>query len=110
MKIIISESATAQDTCLCYYLCMVIYLTLINIAAFLLYGMDKSKARHRKWRIPEDTLIGIAAIGGCFGSYLGMQYFHHKTLHKKFTILVPLFCIIWIIIIVVVLTGGNHGN
>ena len=65
------------------------YLSIINCVAFVLYGIDKYKATKNKWRIPENTLILAAVIGGSVGALLGMNFFHHKTLHKKFTIGVP---------------------
>lgn len=74
-----------------------IYLIIINLVAFAAYGVDKWKAKKDKWRIPEKTLILLAAIGGALGAYAGMRYFRHKTQHKKFTICVPLFLILWII-------------
>ena len=70
---------------------IILYLSIINIGTFLLYGMDKEKARQNKWRIPEKTLLGAAFLGGSVGAWLGMQVFHHKTKHWKFRILVPLF-------------------
>ena len=54
------------------------YLTL-NIIMFILYGMDKRKARKHQWRIPERTLILGSLFGGALGSSLGMMIFHHKT-------------------------------
>lgn len=66
-----------------------IYLLLINAAAFLLMLADKQKARKKKWRIPERTLIGVAAIGGSIGALIGMYTFRHKTKHPKFYIGIP---------------------
>lgn len=65
------------------------YLIIINAAGFLLMLIDKQKARHKLWRIPEATLIGIAVIGGSIGSLLGMYIFRHKTRHRKFTVGIP---------------------
>ena len=62
----------------------VIYLIIINLIAFALYGTDKSKAKRGKWRISENTLIGIALIGGSVGAFLGMHAFRHKTRHWYF--------------------------
>jgi uncharacterized membrane protein YsdA (DUF1294 family) len=73
-----------------------IYLAIINVVAFAAYGIDKWKAKNAKWRTPEATLILFAVIGGALGAYAGMKCFRHKTQHKKFTILVPLFLIAWI--------------
>lgn len=67
-----------------------LWLLLINGAAFVLCGVDKWKARRGKWRVKENTLLGTAVLGGGIGLLVGMRVFHHKTLHKKFTIGVPL--------------------
>ena len=66
-----------------------LYLLLINAAAFLLMLIDKQKARKNRWRIPERTLIGSALLGGSVGALLGMYTFRHKTRHLKFTLGVP---------------------
>lgn len=55
----------------------------------MLMLIDKHKARKKKWRISEATLMGVAALGGSIGSLMGMYTFRHKTLHKKFTIGIP---------------------
>ncbi len=65
-------------------------LLIINAAGFLLMLADKHKARKKKWRIPERTLLLTAALGGSLGVLLGMYALRHKTLHRKFTIGVPL--------------------
>jgi uncharacterized membrane protein YsdA (DUF1294 family) len=67
----------------------ILYLVLINVVTFLLYGIDKDRARKDQWRIPESRLILFAALGGSIGAFLGMQVWHHKTKHAKFTIGVP---------------------
>ena len=67
-----------------------IYLLLINALGFLLMLIDKWKAKHNRWRIPEATLMSVAALGGSVGSLLGMYTFRHKTRHIKFTVGIPL--------------------
>jgi len=62
------------------------YLLAVNILAFVLFGVDKQKARRNKWRIPEKTLILSAVIGGSVGAILGMRFFHHKTRKARFAI------------------------
>ena len=61
---------------------MLIYLLIINIIAFIMYGIDKWKAHRKQWRISEKMLLFIAVIGGSAGALAGMYIFHHKTLHK----------------------------
>lgn len=69
---------------------ILLYIVLINILTFFIYGIDKLKAKKSKWRVPESTLMGMAIIGGSIGAWLGMKIWHHKTLHKKFKYGVPL--------------------
>ena len=69
---------------------ILLYIVLINILTFFIYGIDKLKAKKSKWRVSENTLIGMAIIGGSIGAWLGMKIWHHKTLHKKFKYGVPL--------------------
>ena len=66
------------------------YLVLVNAAAFILMLTDKQNARRGSWRIPERTLIGVAAIGGSIGAMMGMYLFRHKTRHLKFSLGLPL--------------------
>lgn len=66
------------------------YLVIINLITFITYGVDKLKAKKGYWRIPESTLLLLAFVGGSMGAWLGMQAFHHKTLHKKFKLGIPL--------------------
>ena len=54
------------------------YLLAINIVTFFLYGIDKQKARKKRWRIPEATLLSMAALGGSVGACVGMQIFRHN--------------------------------
>ena len=72
---------------------ILLYIGLVNVFAFILYGIDKPKAKKSKWRVPESTLIGIAIIGGSIGAWSGMKVWHHKTLHKKFKYGIPLILI-----------------
>lgn len=65
-----------------------------NLLVFSLYGIDKLKAKKTSWRVSEKTLLWMAFLGGSAGAFLGMQVFHHKTLHKKFEVLVPLFLLL----------------
>ncbi|MCR5109047.1 MAG: DUF1294 domain-containing protein [Lachnospiraceae bacterium] len=66
-----------------------IYLAVINTAAFIAFGLDKSKARRNAWRISEGSLFTLAIFGGSIGSLLGMHIFRHKTLKPKFYIGIP---------------------
>ena len=60
------------------------YLLFINIITFMMYGIDKLKAKKGKWRISEATLLMMAIVGGSIGAWAGMRIGHHKTMDKKF--------------------------
>ena len=79
---------------------IVIYLVLVNAVAFLLMLADKLKAKRGAWRIPEATLMGIAAIGGSVGALAGMYLFRHKTKHIKFTLGIPVILIAQIAMVI----------
>lgn len=74
----------------------IVYLCVINIITFLLYGLDKQKAKQNRWRIPEKVLLGAAAFGGTIGALIGMGMFHHKTQKWKFKAGVPLILVLQI--------------
>ena len=78
----------------------IIFLLAINTVTFLLYGIDKWKAKRSRWRIPESVLLGLAAVGGSIGAWLGMRVWHHKTQHKKFRYGVPAILVAQIVLLV----------
>ncbi len=70
------------------------WLAVMNLAAFVLMGLDKRRARKDRWRIPERTLFLPAILGGALGGLLGMRVFHHKTLHRRFSIGFPVLLVV----------------
>ncbi len=81
------------------------YLLAINAVTFIVYGIDKYKAKKAKWRISEATLLLLAVLGGSIGAWMGMKVWHHKTMHKKFKYGIPI-----IIILQVALAVYLHTN
>lgn len=79
---------------------LLIYLLITNALTFLLMLTDKRRARKNAWRIPESTLLGVAALGGSLGAVLGMRLFRHKTLHLKFSVGLPLMLAVHIILLI----------
>lgn len=69
---------------------LIVYLAAVNAAAFFLFGIDKWKAKHSRWRIPERALLLAALAGGSAGAWLGIKVFHHKTRHKRFALGIPI--------------------
>lgn len=76
---------------------VIVYLFIINIITFLLYGSDKKRARWDRRRIPEKVLLGLAAVGGSVGAWMGMKVYRHKIRKWKFIIGVPLILILQIL-------------
>ncbi|HJB86645.1 MAG TPA: DUF1294 domain-containing protein [Candidatus Dorea faecigallinarum] len=81
---------------------MIYYLFVINVITFAAFGLDKRKAKKRKFRIRESVLLGLALIGGSLGALAGMFLFHHKTRKPAFRIGIPVLFllqgVIWILI------------
>ena len=87
----LKEILTAQN--------FVIYIVIINIIGFLAMYIDKQKAKRGSWRIPENTLFIITAIGGGIGTIAGMYLFRHKTKKWTFKIGLPVLLILDILIV-----------
>lgn len=76
-----------------------LYMVLINLAAFAAFGVDKNRAVKGRWRLKERTLLLLCAAGGAFGGLLGMRFFRHKTRHPRFFAGVPFLCAVWTLIL-----------
>ena len=82
----------------------IVYILIgINVLTFIVYGIDKWKAKRAKWRIRESALLGLAVLGGSIGALLGMKVWHHKTMHKKFKYGLPLILIAQIALIYLII-------
>lgn len=79
------------------------YIVLSNLAAFLVYGIDKERARRHQWRISEKTLLGLALIGGSVGALAGMYLFRHKTRKVRFVIGVPVILAVQLILVLYII-------
>lgn len=66
------------------------YFIIINVLGFIIVGLDKNRAIHKKWRIKENTILFIGLLGGATGVVLSMTMFRHKTRHKLFFIGMPI--------------------
>jgi uncharacterized membrane protein YsdA (DUF1294 family) len=72
---------------------IIVYLMIVNIIAFIMFGVDKKRAINDQWRISEKALLGVALAGGSVGAFAGMQFFRHKTRDLKFKTLIPVFIV-----------------
>ena len=78
----------------------IFYFGMVNLLTFFIYGLDKYRAVHNQWRIPERILLLMAFLGGAFGAFSAMRIFRHKTRKGRFRLMIPLFCLLWGYIIV----------
>ncbi|MCC8161487.1 MAG: DUF1294 domain-containing protein [Oscillospiraceae bacterium] len=77
---------------------ILIYLLIMNIWAFTLFGADKSKAKRKQRRIRENKLFKVCFFGGAAGGIIGMNMFRHKTLKKKFSVGIPIMFVLQLIL------------
>ena len=80
------------------HISLILYLVIINVITFGMFGVDKYKAIRQEWRIRESTLLGLALIGGSIGGWLAMYIFHHKTKKAKFFVGIPVILVIQIVV------------
>jgi len=79
------------------------WLAAANVAAFLVYGWDKHRARVGARRVPERVLLALALVGGCAGAWAGVLAFRHKTRKTAFlaglvaATLVPVLALAWLL-------------
>ena len=76
-----------------------LYLLLVNLAAFLVMGLDKRRAKRDKWRISEKALFLPAVLGGALGGVLGMRTFRHNTRHWYFRFGFPLLLALQVVLL-----------
>ena len=79
---------------------ILLYLLMINLIGFFMMWSDKRKAKKGKWRIPEQTLFIVTALGGGIGTIAGMYTFRHKTQKLKFTIGLPVLVILEVVAVI----------
>lgn len=78
---------------------LAVYLIAVSLISFALFGIDKQKAVHHAWRIPERVLILSAIAGGSIGALLGMGCFHHKTRKPLFSVGIPVILCLQVLIL-----------
>ena len=86
---------------------LILYLVIINVITFVIFGVDKYKAIRQEWRIRESTLLGLALVGGSIGGWLAMYIFHHKTKKVKFFVGIPVILAIQIVVFSYLFCGGD---
>ena len=72
----------------------------INVITFILYGVDKRRAKQGAWRIPEKTLLTGTWLLGGVGAWLAMRVFRHKTKHIAFQVSAPIGAVLSIVLMI----------
>jgi uncharacterized membrane protein YsdA (DUF1294 family) len=67
------------------YLLTITYLG-ASAVAFLAYALDKSAARHDRWRTQETTLHIFGLIGGWPGALAAQELLRHKSKKQSFQV------------------------
>lgn len=73
---------------------------IMSLITFLVYGLDKLKAKKGWWRIPESTLHILEYAFGWPGAIAAQKLFRHKTYKKPFRI------VFWLMVAANILTVG----
>ena len=82
------------------------YLLIVNIVTFLIFAIDKWKAKNKKWRIRESVLLTFSAIGGVVGGLMSMYAFRHKTQTAIFKFGMPIILILHIVLAIFLYSKG----
>ena len=80
----------------------ILYVVIMNILGVTVMGIDKYKAQHKLWRIPEKTLFLVTILGGSIGTWAGMYLFRHKTKHWYFVVGMPLILAVQVVLAIVI--------
>ena len=63
------------------------FLIVMNALCFLVWAIDKERARRRaSIRISEHSMLMLAALGGMGGALVGRIYFRHKIHKRRFNV------------------------
>lgn len=96
-----------NDIKMTIYSGLILYLIVINVVTFAVFGFDKYKAIRQEWRIRESTLLGLSLIGGSIGGWIAMYAFHHKTKKVQFFVGVPVILLLQIVVFGYLIFGGG---
>lgn len=78
---------------------LAIYLICISLLSVIVTVSDKRKAKKGGWRVPEATLLLLAALGGSVAMYLTMHLIRHKTKHIKFMLGIPVIVVVQVLVV-----------
>lgn len=81
---------------------IVLWFAAVSGLAVMLTLYDKRAARRGAWRVPEQTLLLVCALGGSVAMLAAMRVIRHKTKHAKFMVGIPVIIAVQVAVGVVV--------
>lgn len=82
---------------------LVLIIILLNTIAYILFYVDKQRAKRNHYRLSEKKLfLASFALGGV-GAWIAMWQFRHKTKHKSFVYGIPIAAFMTLVIILFIL-------
>ena len=87
---------------------IVLYVALLSGLCFTAFAWDKFCAIRGMWRVPERTLLILAALGGTPGAFSAQRLLRHKTQKQPFGLYLGLIAIAQLIAVLALLflSGG----
>ena len=88
---------------------LIILFAVMSVVAIIVTCYDKKASRVGRWnRVPEKVLMLIGFFFGSFAMYITVRIIHHKTLHKKFMVGLPVFMLLHVALVVCYLLFVNR--
>lgn len=81
----------------------------LNLLTFFLFGLDKTRARRGRWRVPERTLLTFACLGGSIGAKAGQRLFRHKTSKQPFASVLNAICLLQLVLVIFLTVPSSRG-
>ena len=85
-----------------------LYLLAINLLTGFLFYLDKQKAELGTWRIPENTLLGFALLGGSIGAKWAQRKFRHKTRKHPFAFTLNTILVVQLILVALLIVPQTN--
>ena len=78
----------------------VVYFVAINVLTFLTFWIDKERAQMGgRDRVPENTLLLLAGVGGALGAFYARRKLRHKTRKQPFSAILLIIATFQIIVV-----------
>jgi len=62
------------------------WVLVISVVTWVVYAVDKRRARNQDWREPESHLHLLELLGGWPGAFLAQRWLRHKSAKKSYQV------------------------